>query len=199
MAEAISKRGDSCERRRNEKSRVAKTAEGNRARDATDEEAGDNDQAQSLPPHVHGQTAQRMAEKDAEVCKHARKMGGADDCAAVSAHHRVLQSAGAGRGIDAEDVVALEERDGDAKENGLQKQSDAVTASELKRAVLNEKAAEHRSGNERADDGSEVKSRRTIERCQRRREHGSSTGKMSDGLMLEAQQPNDVDDAGDES
>ena len=128
-----------------------------------------------------------MAEKDAEVGEHARNVSRANDCTAVSTYHRVLKAAGARGEIDAEDVVAVEQGDSDAKQNGLQKEGDPVTAPKLESAVLNQKAAQHRARHKRADNGGKVEHRRTVESCQGRRQHGRSAGKVSNGLMLEAQ------------
>ena len=120
---------------------------------------------------------------------------GANRCAAVGAHHGVLQAAGTGRGIHAADIVVLEQGNGNAEQRGFQEQCHAITASELEGAILNDKAAEHGARQERADDGGEMTCPRKVAGGQRRGQHGRGTGQVSDRLMLEAEQADDVDDA----
>ena len=89
----------------------------------------------------------------------------------------------------------LEQGNGNAEQGRFQEQRDPVTASELEGAILNDKAAEHRARQEGADDGGEMARRGKIACSQRRRQHGRGAGQVSDRLMLEAEQPDDVDDA----
>ena len=138
-----------------------------------------------------------MAEEDAEVGEHAGDVRGADDGAAVGADHGVLKTARAGCGIDAEHAAAVEQRDGGAEECGLEQEGDAVAPPELKCAVLHEEAADDVAGDERADDGGKMEGGFDIERCERGGEHGCGAGEVRDGLMLKAEEPDDVDHAAD--
>lgn len=199
MVEAISHRGAGRERRREIECGVAQAAEGHGADHTAAQEAGDDQEAQPQPAPVHGQTPQRMAEKDPEVGEHAGKMCGADDRAAVGADHGVLQAAGTGGRIHSEIAVVFEQQDGGPEQQRLQEQSRAVAASELEGAILDDKPAQDRAPDERGDDGGEMEHRRPVARRERRSEQGRRAGQMRDGLTLETEQSHDVDDARVES
>ena len=130
-----------------------------------------------------------------EIGEHPGDVRGANRRAAVGAHHGVLEAARAGCGIHAADVVVLEQGDGNAEQGGFQEQRDPIAASELEGAVLDDEAAEHGARQEGADDGGEMTCRRKIACRQRRRQHGRGAGQVSDRLMLETEQPDDIDDA----
>ena len=63
------------------------------------------------------QTAQGVAEKDAEIGEHPGKVRGADDCTAICADHGVLKAAGARGGVDTEAIITIEQRDGGAQQS----------------------------------------------------------------------------------
>lgn len=116
---AVSKRCEGSEATGDEERGITEMAKSERTHQTAAEKGRDNEEAEPQSQPIHREAADGVAEKDAEVCEHPGKMSSADNCAAISAGHRVLESAGAGGGIDAEAMVALEQRDGDAKQERL--------------------------------------------------------------------------------
>ena len=77
-------------------------------RNAATVKTGYREEAQSQTPFIPGQASQIMAKENIEVGEHSREVRGSDHGATVSAHHRILQTAGARGGIDLEGAVLFE-------------------------------------------------------------------------------------------
>lgn len=139
-----------------------------------------------------------MAEEDAKVGEHARDVSGSHDRAAKGGSHRVLQATGARSEVVAELTMAVEQRHGAGEQHRFEAESDPVTAAELQRRVADDVAADGRAAHKRTEHREKMESGGGIEPAQRDAEERSSTGEMGNGLVVKAEQTDDVDHAGDE-
>jgi hypothetical protein len=89
----------------------------------------------------------------------------------------------------------IEQRKGNAKKKRFEQHGDAITTTELQRAVLNDKAAQNRAEQKKANDHAKIQGGRIIPCGNGRRQHGGISGKVRDGLMAESEQANDINEA----